>query len=173
MPLSKEKKSKRIEELKDRILRQKSMVLLGITGLKVKDMTELRKRLKKSGGELKVIKKSLANIVLQENKISFDKKKHKTEVALVLGYEDEIMPAKTVYQFSKENDKVQILGGFLTNEEKSVEEVIALAQLPTKPELLSKVVGSISAPVSGFVNVLQGNIKGLIRVLGQIKTQNI
>ena len=169
MAITKEKKKKIVTDLKEKVVRQKAMVLVGITGLKVKDIMELRKRLKKAGGELKVVKKSLANLVLQENKMTFEKGNYKTEVALALGYEDEISPAKTIYQFSKENDKVQILGGFLSNAAKTIEEIVALAQLPSKEELFAKLVGSISSPLSGMSNVLQGNIKGLIVALGAIK----
>lgn len=169
MAITKQKKQEIVAELKDKVDRQKAMVFVGITGIKVKDIVDLRKRLKKAGGELKVVKKNLAEIVLKGKKMAFEKGKYKTEIALAFGYEDEISPAKTVYQFSKENDKVQILGGFLENNPKNIEEIIALAQLPSKEELLAKLVGSISSPLSGLANVLQGNIKGLINVLAKAK----
>ncbi|MDP1538797.1 MAG: 50S ribosomal protein L10, partial [bacterium] len=76
----------------------------------------------------------------------------------------------TVYQFGLANEKLKILGGFLEGKFKEAEEIIALAQLPTKEGLLAKLVGSIASPISGLINVLQGNIKGLITVLAKAKT---
>ncbi len=170
MALTKTQKQKILQDLKEKIAKAKAIVLVGIAGLKVKDISELRKKLKTIDGNLKVVKKTLAERVLKENKLDFDKKRFKEELALVFGFEDEILPAKTVYQFSQENDKLKILGGFLEQKFQAAEEIITLAQLPSKEELLAKLVGSIASPISGLVNVLQGNIKGLITVLAKAKT---
>ena len=170
MALTKAQKQKIIADLKDKIAKQKAMVLIGITGLKVKDISDLRKKLKTEEGNLKVVKKTLIEKAFKENNLEFDKNKYKEEIALVLGFKDEILPAKTVYQFGLANEKVKILGGFLEGKFKEAEEIIALAQLPTKEGLLAKLVGSIASPISGLINVLQGNIKGLITVLARAKT---
>ncbi|PIP24230.1 MAG: 50S ribosomal protein L10 [Candidatus Nealsonbacteria bacterium CG23_combo_of_CG06-09_8_20_14_all_37_18] len=170
MALTKAQKQKIIADLKDKIAKQKAMVLIGITGLKVKDISDLRKKLKTEEGNLKVVKKTLIEKAFKENNLEFDKNKYKEEIALVLGFKDEILPAKTVYQFGLANEKLKILGGFLEGKFKEAEEIIALAQLPTKEGLLAKLVGSIASPISGLINVLQGNIKGLITVLARAKT---
>ena len=168
MPQTKEQKKKTLEDLRDKVARQKAIVLLSITGIKVKDISELRKKLKAIGAELKVVKKTLANIIFKENKMEFDKKSFKTEVGFVFGFEDEVSPAKTAYQFSKENEALKILGGFMGKEAKGAEDMITLAQLPTRPELLARLVGSLSSPVSGLVYVLKGNLKGLVLALNAI-----
>jgi len=93
------------------------------------------------------------------------------EIALVLGYGDEIIPAKLVYEFSKENPSLKILGGFFENQFKPAEDFIALAQLPSKQELLARLVGSISSPIASFARVLKANLKGLVYVLSAIKKQ--
>lgn len=170
MAITKAQKQKIIEDLKDKIAKQKAMVLVGITGLKVKDISELRKKLKAVNGNLKVAKKTLIEKAFKENNLEFDKKRYKEEIALAFGFQDEILPAKTVYQVSKENEKLKILGGFLERKFKEAGEIITLAQLPTKEELWAKLVGSIASPISGLANVLQGNIKGLMHVLSKIKT---
>ena len=170
MALTKEKKKKIIEDLKDKIAKQKAMVLVGITGLKVKDIFDLRKKLKTIDANLKVVKKTLIEKAFKENNLDFNKNKYKEEVALVFGFKDEISPAKTVYQFGLANENLKILAGFLEGKLKTAEEIIALAQLPTKEELLAKLVGSISAPLSNFVYALNYNIKGLLYVLTKVKT---
>ncbi len=169
MALTKAQKQKILEDLKDKVAKQKAMVLVGITGLKVKDISDLRKKVKETDGNLKVAKKTLIEKVFKESKLDFDKKKYKEEIGLVFGFKDEVSPAKIVYQFSVGNDKLKILGGFLEGRFKSVEEIKALAQLPTRKELLAQLVGSISAPVSNFVYALNYNVKGLVYLLSAIK----
>jgi len=170
MALTKTQKQKIIEDLREKTAKARAIVLVGIAGLKVKDISELRKRLRAVDAKIQVVKKTLAELVLKEHNLDFNKNKFKEELALVFGFEDEILPDKAVYQFSRQNEKLKILGGFLENKFKEGDEMIILAQLPTREELLARLVGSISSPVSNFVNVLKGNIKGLLRVLTQIKT---
>ncbi len=171
MALTKAQKQKILADLRDKIARQKAIVLVGITGLKVKDVSLLRKKLKSAEANIKVFKKTLAEIVFKENKLEFDKRKFKEEIALVFGFKDELSPVKAVYQFSRENAQLKILGGFLDKEFKGKEEMIVLAQLPSREELLARLVGSMNASVSGLINVLQGNIKGLVFALSSIKKQ--
>ncbi len=167
--ISRIQKQKIIADLKDKIAKQKAMVLIGITGLKVKDISDLRKKLKAINANLKVAKKTLIEKAFKESNLEFDKNEYKEEIALVFGFKDEILPAKIVYQFGMENEKLKILAGFLEGKFKKAEEIIALAQLPTKDELLAKLVGSISAPISNLVYSLQYNLKGLVYLLSLIK----
>jgi large subunit ribosomal protein L10 len=169
MALSKDQKKKILEDLRDKISQSKAVLLVGITKLKVKDMNELKKRLKGMNSNIKVVKKTLAEIVFKENKLDFDKKNFKEEIALVFGFKDEVSPAKIAHQFSKENENLKILGGFIEKKFEGIEMITALALLPTREELLGRLVGTISAPASNLVYVLQGNIKGLIQALGSIK----
>jgi len=169
--LTKTQKQKIIEDLKEKIAKAKAIILVGISGLKVKDISELRKKIKTIDGNLRVVKKTLANLAFKEKKLEsvFEKGKFKEEVALIFGFKDEISPAKIAYQFTLTNEKLKILGGFIENKLKEADEIINLGQLPTKEELFAKLVGTISNPISGLVNVLQGNLKNLVYVLSQIK----
>lgn len=169
MALTKAKKQEVLEDLKEQIAKQKAMVLVGITGLKVKDISDLRRKLKSSDGNLKVIKKTLIEKAFKENKLDFDKRKYKEEMAVAFGFKDELLPAKTVYRAGLANDKLKILGGFINNEFNEAESIVALAKLPSREELLAKLVGSISAPVSNLVYALNYNIKGLVYALSLIK----
>lgn len=169
MALTKSQKKNILEELKEKIGKSKLIVLIGISGLKVKDISKLRKELKAKENNLQVAKKTLAELAFKENKLQFEKGKFQEEVALVFGLSDEIIPAKTVYQFSKENENLKILGGYLENKFQEAEKIIELAKLPTQEELLARVVGSLASPISGLANVFQGNIKGLVYVLSAIK----
>ncbi len=169
MPLTKKQKEKIVEELKEKIDRQKAMVFVAIEGLKAADLFDLRKKLQETDCQLQVAKKTLTNVVFKEKKLEFDVERLEGQFALIFGFGDEISPAKTTYQFSKGNENLKILGGFFEGEFKNAEEIIALAKIPSKQELLAKVVGSISSPISGFINVLQGNIRNLVYIISQIK----
>lgn len=169
MAVSRAKKEEVVKELGDKLAKQKSIVFADFTGLKVKDLGELKAKLRQSNAEFKVAKKTLMRVAFKEKGIDVDPKGLAGELALVMGYGDEVAPAKLVYEFSKTNENVKILGGLLENNALSVAQVTSLAQLPSKQELLAKMVGSISAPTRNFVGVLQGNIRGLVQVLSQIK----
>ncbi len=169
MALTKTQKEKILEDLKDKIAKQKAMILIGITGLKVKDISDLRKKLKATEGNLKVAKKTLIEKAFKESNLKFDRGEYKEELALAFGFKDEITPAKTVYQFGLANEKMKILGGFLEGKFKEAQEFVDLAQLPSREELLAKLVGSISAPISKLVYSLQYNLKGLVYLLSIIR----
>jgi len=158
-----------IGDLKEKIEKQKIIIFADFAGLKIKDIVDLRKKLKMIDSQLKVAKKTLVQIAFQEEGLKIGVKDLKGEIAFVFGFRDEISPAKIVWQFSQENPNFKILGGVLENKFIEAERVIELAKLPTKEELLGKLVGSISAPISNLINVLEANIKGLIFVLRQIK----
>jgi len=169
MALTKAQKQKILDELKEKIAKQKAMVIFDFTGLKVKDFSNLRKKIKSAGDDIRVAKKTLLGIALKDAKLKIETKKIPGELAVAFGYSDEISPAKITYQFSQENPNLKILGGFLENKWREAEEIIELAQLPTREELLTRLVGSISAPISNFVYALRYNLKGLMYLLSVIK----
>ncbi|PIS17220.1 MAG: 50S ribosomal protein L10 [Candidatus Nealsonbacteria bacterium CG09_land_8_20_14_0_10_42_14] len=169
MALTKTQKQKIVDDLKEKVDKQKSIVLASIVGVKVKGLTRLRKEMKKQDCELKVAKKTLISLAFKGKKIDIDTKKLEGEVALSFGYRDEILPFKILYDFSKEDENLKILGGLIGQELLTREKAIELAQLSTREELLARLVGSIFSPISGLVNVLQGNIKGLMYALSAIK----
>jgi len=169
MALTKAQKQKILDELKEKIAKQKVMIFADFTGLKVKDLSNLRKKIKAADGEIKVVKKTLLGLAAKSAGLEFETKKLKGEIASVFGYKDEISLAKIIYQFAETNPNLKILGGFLENQFREAKEIITLAQLPAKEELLARLAMSVSAPISNFINVLQGNIKGLIYILAKAK----
>jgi len=169
MPLTREKKQDIVKGLKESIDKQKSMVFVSINGLKAADLLSLRNKLKESSCKLSVVKKTLMDIAFKDKNINLEIDKLNGEVALVFGFEDEILPAKTAYEFSKKNENLKILAGYFENRFREMNEIITLAKIPSRKELLAKVVGSISAPISGFANVLHGNLRNLVYVLKEIK----
>lgn len=165
MPQSKQQKEELVKELAEKIKASKAVVFSDYKGLEVKDMTALRKELKVAGVELKVLKKTLIKLALKDAGIEMDIKKLEGQIAIAVSGGDEVAAAKIIAKMAKANENLKIVGGFLGIKELSADEVNALAKLPTKDELLAKLVGTLNAPVSGFVNVLAGNLRGLVNVL--------
>jgi large subunit ribosomal protein L10 len=170
MAITREKKRKILEQLKEKIEKQKIMIFVDFTGLKNKDFFALRKKLRELGNDMKVAKKTLINLALREKNLNVvDVRKMLGEIAVIFGMKDEISSAKTVYEFSKENKNLKILGGILEKNFIGPERIEELAKLPTKEELLAKLVSSISAPISNFVYVLRSIPQSLVFVLSQIQ----
>jgi len=171
MALNKEQKNNIVSDLKQNIEKKKSLVFIGFDGIDVKELTEFRETLKEQGNELKVAKKSLMKIALESKNIDFDPRKLEGEVAMVFGYEDELAPSKLSYNFSKKNQNVKILGGFLEDTFYEMGDIIKLAQLPSKEQLLGMLVGTLSAPATNLVGVLSGNMRKLVFAISQIRDQ--
>ena len=175
MPKSREQKKEIIAGLKDRIERSKAVVFTKFEGLGVKENELLRGKLREQSSEYFVAKKTLLDIAFKDVE-GLDPKSFDGKVAAVFGYEDEVAPAKTIHTFKKElsaeeKDKIQFLGGILEGRFISSEEVMNLASLPSKQELYAKMVGSLNAPISGFVNALAGNLRNLVYVLKAIEAK--
>jgi large subunit ribosomal protein L10 len=106
---------------------------------------------------MKIGKKTLMRIAFGQLGFSFWKQIKKVAVgqlALILGAEDEIAPARLSNEFAKKNENFKILGGIFENKFIDRERVLALAAIPPRNELLAKLVGSISSPIASFVRVL-------------------
>ena len=172
MAKTKDQKQKIIETLAEKFREQKSTVFADFSGCDSKFLFKLRDELQKSNCFLKIVKKTLLKKTLENlgmKNISEKIDQIKVQLALIFGFEEEIIPAKICYQSSQENENLKILGGIFDNEFVDKEKVIELAQLPSRNELLARLVGSLRSPISGFVNTLRNNIKGLIYALSAIK----
>ncbi|MEA1962694.1 MAG: 50S ribosomal protein L10 [Patescibacteria group bacterium] len=178
MPKTKLQKQEILRTLEKKIKKAKSIVFTEFNSLGVKDNEELRNNLKEADSEYMVAKKTLLDIAFKEEKIeNLGIKSFEGKIATVFGYEDEVAPAKVVDEFQNKNEenkeKVRLVAGILESKFLNTAEVTALAKLSSKEELYAKIVGSLNAPISGFVNVLAGNIRGLVNVLKAIEEKKV
>jgi len=168
MPKTRGQKEDDLQELTERIKGAKSVVLTDYSGTTVKDIDAFRRSLAKEGVVSKVYKVTLLRKAMIANGIDASEVDYKTPVILSLSEEDEVAPARIIKGLSKEIKTVNILSGVFDGKFASRDQVMVLADLPNKDEMRAKLVGTINAPVSGFVNVLAGNIRGLITVLNAV-----
>ncbi len=166
MAKKKSEKAQIITELTQKFKTMKSAVFTSFFGLKMSDLDTLRKECRNNQSEHMVVKKTLLGRAVKESgAATVDVKTFTGEVAATFGYGDEVTPAKVVAAFAKTHPNVKFLGGILEGKFIDAKAVAYLATIPGREALLGQMVGSLNAPVSGFVNVLAGNLRGLVNVL--------
>ncbi|MCW1888581.1 MAG: 50S ribosomal protein L10 [Candidatus Moranbacteria bacterium] len=169
---TKQQKEVLVQEVVDKIKDSKALVFANYQGVNVKDITELRRELRKSGSGWQVLKKTLLNIALKNAGVEVNSRELSGQIGVAYS-KDEVVAAKTLADFIKSHKgtKFTIEGGSLGEKNLSAVEVQALAKLPSQDELRGQLVGTLQAPISSFVRVLGGNISGFVRVLKAIEEQ--
>ncbi len=161
-----------VAELNEKFEEAKSMVITDYIGLDVAEMTELRKKLRDSGVDYKVVKNTLATIAAEGAGVKEELTDYfQGPTAIAFGMEDVISPAKVLVDFEKDYDIFEIKAGYLNNQVIGRDEVISLSKVPSKEELLGKTFAGMKAPIVGLVNVLQSNLRNVVQVLNQIKEE--
>jgi len=161
-----------VTDLTDRFTKSKSLVFTQFSGVSVTAMEGLRAKAREEGVGVTVAKKTLMDIAAKNAKLEgLVVSDLPNSVVTLFGFEDEVTAAKLAADFSKEHEDVKIVGGVMEGKYADADQMIALSKLPSKDELYAKMVGSLNAPVSGFVNVLKGNLRGLVFALKAISEQ--
>jgi len=171
MPFTRQQKEEKLEIFKQNLEKQNAMIFVDFKGLSTPDISDIKKELKKLGAKFIVIKKKLFKIASQDVDKELSEKVGELEgqSAVIFSFEDEMATAKIVYNFARKNENLNIMGGFFEKLVRNKDEVIEFAKIPSKLELLARLVGSLKAPMSKLDNALIYNMRGLVVVLNQIK----
>ena len=169
--LTKEQKTQQIGELTEKLQKSKAVVLTTFRGLKFDELTDLRKTLKKEGITIQVVKNTLLKRVFEADGKHLSEEILEKPLAVIFSYDDEITPAKLVTAFSKEHEKLEVVGGIYENKVVGEDIIKSLALLPSKEELFTKVVESLAAPLSRLVGALRWNGFAVTSVLSQYLKQ--
>lgn len=162
-------KASKVAELKDLLTSSKGVVLVNYCGLTVAEDTELRAKMREAGVKYMVAKNTFIRIAAKEAGIEGLDPVLEHNTALAFSAEDPVAPAKILNDFSKDHEALELKAGVLDGKAIGVDEVKALAELPSREELLAKLVGSMQAPISGLVNVLQGTIRNFVYTLEAVR----
>ncbi|MBW6440730.1 50S ribosomal protein L10 [Patescibacteria group bacterium] len=169
MTITKQKKEDIVKNLSEKFFKAKSIVFVGFKGLTVFEDAELRTKLRSENVDYKVARKTLIRKSLQEVNIEgAEDLILEGPVGAVIGYDDEVAPARLTNDYAKTNKKVNLLGGYISNKYLDESQIKALALLPGKDQMRAQLIGTINAPAAGFVNVLSGNMRGLVTALKAI-----
>jgi large subunit ribosomal protein L10 len=163
-----------VADLADKFRRMKAAAFASISGFTMKDADKLRAKGREVGVDVAVTKKTLLKIAAKEaGQEAVDPKAFEGSVLSAFSLNDEVSAAKVLADLSKEKETIKILGGLLEGKAIDASLVKQLAALPSKTELLAKLVGSLNAPISGLANVLVGNLRGLLTVLKAVQEKKI
>lgn len=170
---SKDKKREKVATLSEKIARSKSLAFAAYHGLSANQINTLRQKIKEAGGEMLVEKNTLLSRALTKNKLPVTSDQLIGPTSVIFAYDDEISPIKQIAAINKETGFPTFKFGFLGQDVLDASALEKLSTLPTKEQLRAKVVGSISSPIYGFVNVLFANMRNLVSVLDQIAQKSM
>lgn len=163
-----------VDDLKERLSRAQAIFVCEYRGMNVAQITALRSQVRAAGGEMRVAKNTLVRIAMEEqgftgfpDDIAFGPN------IFALSYGDPVPVAKALKNVAKDraNKFFKIKGGVLEKTLLNMDQVMALADLPSKDVLIGQVVRTIAAPIAGLLTVLSGPARGLVTCLDQIKEQ--
>lgn len=170
MPKTRAQKAEIVSKIADRFARMKAVAFSSVAGFTMTQADALRKKAREASVDVFIAKKTLLKLAAKEAGLpDLSDEMLDGSVLTAVAYGDEVAAAKLLKDLTKENDRMSILGGLLEGNLVDAAGVIRLAGLPTKQQLLGQLVGTLNAPISGFVNVLAGNLRGLVTVLNAVK----
>lgn len=159
-------KQEQISFVKDLVANAECLVLTGIEGLNAAQVSELRRGLRESNVNFKVIKNKLARIALADTPASVLSGDFVGSTAVAWSNDNPVMPAKILAKFDKDFEKLQLKAGFSSKARLDVEGIMALAKLPSYEELRAQLLGVFSAPASQLlaqVNAVASNLVGVLQ----------
>ena len=167
--MNKTEKSQLVSELTEKIKGAKALYYTDFTGLNVKRMTELRRRLRRAGVEYVVIKNTLALRAVNESGLVGERLKGPTGIVVAV---DPVAGAKVLTDFAKENDqKPAVKGGMFDGRTIDSAQVTRLASMPSREQLLAQLGAGMQAPLGAFVGSLNGLLYTFIGALDALRTQ--
>ncbi len=172
MPKTRAQKEETVLKLQEKLGKAKSVVFADYRGLTMKQLSDLRDKLRDLDAEFTITKNSLLDRAIPSTNYQLPTtNSFEGPTATLFTYDDEISPIKILVKALKDAAKGSVKMGFLGIDALDEAKILQLASLPTKDELRAKTVGVLVAPLQGMVSVLQGNLRNLVYALNQIKLQ--
>lgn len=161
-----------IEDIQSKMARSQIGILTDFTGLKVEDLTRLRRQLQEADGELKVVKNTLMErAVAGDSHMALLQAHFTGPNALTLAYQDPVAVAKILVKFAQEKPQFKIKAGVLGGQLLDAQGIDALSKLPAREVLMAQLLGVLKGVPTALVTVLSGVIRNLLNVLVAIKDQ--
>ncbi|HBN09220.1 MAG TPA: 50S ribosomal protein L10 [Cyanobacteria bacterium UBA8530] len=166
-------KNESVSQLKEQFGKAQVAIVTDYRGLTVAEITDLRRRLQKVGGDFTVAKNTLIRLVAKETEWQDLDSLLKGPTALAIGYDDPVAAAKVISDFQKEKRKVkiQVRGGVMQGRQMDAQGVQLLAETPPREVLLSRLMGSMLSPATGLVVALSGVARNLVYALEAVRKQ--
>ena len=168
-----QEKMQTVAEIKEKLSTTQGAVLTNYRGLTVAQDTKLRRKLREAGVEYRVFKNTMTRIAAKEAGIEGLDIYLEGPTAIAMSYTDPVAPAKVISDFVKEHklQALEVKAGLVEGKVIDADSVKALASLPSREVLIAKALGSMQAPITGFVNVLSGSLRNLVYALEAVRKQ--
>jgi len=163
--MAKQEKEKIIEELKKKFEKSKIFFLTDFTGLKVREITQLRKSFREKGVEYKVVKNTLIRLAAENKAYSPITNYLEGPTGIVFGYDEPTLPAKILYDFQRKTEKPKTRVFWMEGKIYEGGKLKELATMPSKEQLLAALMGSLNSPLANFVGTLSGVLRNFIGTL--------
>lgn len=154
MAISKERKNELVKQYNEWIDQSKAVIITEYSGLTVKNLDELREKIREVGGEFHIVKNTLGKLAFDNAGLSYQEDLFIGSTAFGFSLEDAPALAKAMTDFAKSSDFLKIKAGYLDNQLMSAEAVRSLADLPPLPVMRSKLLGLLNAPASKLASLL-------------------
>jgi large subunit ribosomal protein L10 len=162
-------KAAEVSELTEEIGKANNAFLIDFKGITVPQVTELRKQVRETKSGYVVVKNTLALIALKDSPIVAMREQFTGPTAIAFNAADAVALAKALTKFAKDVPAVRFKGAMLNGQVVPTEQIQTIATLPSREELVSKLLFVLQSPIRGLATVLQANIRNLVVVLGQIE----
>jgi large subunit ribosomal protein L10 len=164
-----EEKKQIVEEIKEKVEKAQSVVLVDYRGLNVEELTQLRRKYKEAGVDYKVYKNTMMRFAFKDAGLEEFNQFLTGPNAVAFGFDDPVQAAKITDEFAKDHDKLEIKAGIVDGKIIGIDEIKSLANLPSKEVLIAQTLAGLNGPIAGFANVLQGTIRNLVYALNAVK----
>jgi large subunit ribosomal protein L10 len=164
-------KQRLVEDLRGKFVRNDVVILTRFTGLKVGELGELRRGLKKISAEYKVVKNTLLQRAMEGTDVALLRERIRGPLAVVVGKGDLVPVAKALVDYMKDHPKFEIEAGVTRGRVLDANEIRQAATLPGREELVAKLMFLMQAPVAGLIGVLREIPAKLVRTLDEIRKQ--
>lgn len=163
-----QRKKEIVNELVNNFSSAKAIVITDYRGITVEQDTEMRSAFRNAGVEYKVVKNTLTKIAVDEMGLEELNPYLVGPTSIAYSNTDPVAPVKVIDEFSRKFDNLEIKVGVVEGKIVDVDEIKVIASLPSREVLISRVLGGLNSPITGFVNVLNANIRGLVVALNAI-----
>lgn len=170
MAITKERKRELVDQYINWVKSSQALIVTEYTGLPMKQMDELRSKMREAGGEYHVVKNTLGKIAFEETGLPLPEALFEGSTAIGFAFEDPPAAAKALTEFIRTTEFLKIKGGFLGERNLSADEVNALADLPPLPVLRAQLLGVLMAPASKLARTLAEpgrQIAAVVRAYGE------
>jgi len=169
MAVTRDEKAVQLKELKEKFSQASSIIFTNYIGLKVSEVSDLRKKLREAGAEMKVAKKTLMQIAASEQGLPELEDKNMTgPVACIFSFEDPAIGAQIAFKYGKDHPQISFVGGIFEGKLLTKSDAKSFATIPNKQVLLAMFAGMIRSPLVSFASMCNGPLTGFARATSEL-----